>query len=388
MKICFWSTSFQADNQALAYHLAVQPNFEVVAAIDRPAAFRQEAIWRVWPFPGRLLDRQSKKTIKEIEEFAPDVVIVDNHLPKRSLGPRILVLWHGLGWRMDDISGMRDELKKLVGDVTVSNPNFRWQAFGDWDREFTIEHRGIAAENVVALGSAYSDMLVPSSPFRRSFDAGSIVDSYDIDVCNRKVLLFGMTWHHGNLLGHWGDEEELLDRLFSHIRQREAGVIFRLHDRKRYPRKYLATLDRVLDKYDNVHVKFKSESPDSLVDLLVSDVMVSNYSSFANAFYYTGKPCVHIDPVDANATDFVWRRFHRGRVKEEKVDQLEAIWKLSPKEHGGLRASSFDELLAQIDRALDVPSCCAATSREFTDRYVTGVDGETCLRIERFLKSW
>ena len=239
MKICFWSTSFQADNQALACYLANRPEFDVIAAVDHPDAYRDDAVWRILPFNGQLLDRQSRKTRREISKFGADVVIVDNHLPSFSIAPRVLVLWHGFGWRMDDISGMRSKLKKLVGSVTVPNPNFIWQAFGEWDRDFTIEHRKIASDNVMALGSAYSDMLISQSLFRRSFDPSTVVQNYKINVCDQKTVLLGMTWHHGNLLGHWGDEEVLLDRIFSHIHDRGANVIFRLHDRDRYTLKYL-----------------------------------------------------------------------------------------------------------------------------------------------------
>jgi hypothetical protein len=289
---------------------------------------------------------------------------------------------------MDDISGMRRELEALVGDVTRPNPHFVWQAFGDWDREFTIGHRKIAPENVVALGSAYSDVLLPDSPLRRRFDPACVAHRYPIDVVGQKTVLLGVTWHHGNLLGHWGDEQQLLDQLFSHIQSRGANAILRLHDRARYSRELLKQLERTTKAHGHVHVKFKDECPDSLVDLLVSDVMISNYSSFANAFYYTGKPCVHIDPADAAASGLVWRRFRRGRVQEEPVDGLDAIWKMSPEVHGGLRASSFDQLLCALDQALDDPRCCEAQARSFVQRYIERADGTTCDRIAELLLAW
>jgi hypothetical protein len=388
MKICFWSTTFQADNQTLACYLANEPGFEVLAAIDEPAAYRREPGAALLPFRGELIDRKGWFAERTIRRFQPDVVVVDNHLPEARLAPRVFVLWHGFGWRMDDISGMRRQLSKLVGDVTVPNDQFRWQAFGDWDRDFTVSHRRIAAENVLALGSAYSDVLLPGSALQRSFDRRTVADAYPFDVASGKTVLLGMTWHHGNLLGHWGDEPALMDTLFSHLRSRGANVIFRLHDRARYSPQYIKELGRLTQQHTNVHVKFKSENPDSLADLLVSDVMISNYSSFANAFYYTGKPCIHIDPVDASATELVWRRFRGGQVSEEPVEGLDAIWKLRPDVHGGLRASSFDQLLAQVDQALADPSCCEAASRSFVDQYIHGADGTTCRRIADVLQAW
>ena len=199
MKVCFWSTSFQADSQALACYLASQPDFEVVVAMDHPRAYREEAVESILPFTGVLLDRQAPSTRKTLKKFGADVVIVDNHAPTFKIAPRVLVLWHGFGWRVDDISGMRADLRNLVGDVTAPNPNFRWQAFGDWDRNYTINHRRIARENVVTLGSAYSDLLLPSSPARQALDASETANGCAGDFEDRKTVLVGATWHHSGL---------------------------------------------------------------------------------------------------------------------------------------------------------------------------------------------
>ena len=136
-----------------------------------------------------------------------------------------------------------------------------------------------------------------------------------------------------------------------------------------------------------LQLKFKSESPDSLVDLLVSDVLVSNYSSLLNAWYYTGKPSLHVDPHDASAAQQVSYKMRFGLPMPERVS-AEEKWKLPPSEHGGLRATSFEELLAGLDRALREPRCCEEQAARFVQRYIHRADGGTCQRAAEMLRHW
>lgn len=387
LKICFWCTSFQADNQALASYLAAEEGFEVMVAIDRPQRYRGEPVNRVLPFTGRLLDREGPATLAAIEAFAPDVLIVDNHLPPKPLAPRIFVLWHGFGWRVDDLGVMRKHLKKLVGDVTKPNPRFRWQAFGPWDREYRIDHSRFAADNVVALGSAYSDVLAPQSSVRTQFDPQSVQEHYDIDL-SRPTVMVGLSWHHGGALGHWGDDADLHERLVAHIGKAGANVLLRLHDRFRYEDDYVRSMESLARRHPHVALKFKSESPDSLVDVLVSAVMISNYSSFLNAFYYTQRPTIHIDPVAGIGGQHVTRMMKRGKLRIRKVADPMSTWKLSPDDIGGLRARSFEELLGAIDTAMADPDCCRGLAQEFVGRHISHADGTTRERIARYLQQW
>ena len=387
MKICFWATSFQADNQALASYLSRRPGFEVVVALDDPERYRQEPVWNLLPFAGRLLDRQASSTLAALEAFAPDCMIVDNHLPKRRVAPRLYVLWHGYGWRVDDLSTMKRELSRLVGPVDKPNPLFRWHAFGPFDRAYRIEHTGLAPENVVALGSAYSDLLIPAAPHRVTFDSSAVQTHYRLDL-RRPTLLLGMTWHHGGALAHWGDDQQLHEALARHLESRGANLLIRMHDRHRYEARDVARMEQLMATHSNVQLKFKSSSPDSLVDVLSSAVMISNYSSFLNAFYHTGRPSIHIDPMARGGGPSYRRDWRWGRLRVRKVADPLASWKLSPSDVGGLIAHDFPELLACVDRALDTPACCAALSADFNRRHVTSADGRTCERIAVGLEQW
>ncbi len=380
LRICLWSSGFQADSQALAHHLGEQPDVALTIAMDQPARYAADPITRILPIRARLVDRGEKGVARRLRQEGFDLLIVDNHLPDEAIAPRLFVLWHGFGWRVDDLSAMRKELKALVGDATRPNPRLRWQAFGPWDRDYRIRHSGLAPENVVALGSAYSDLLLPEK------EGGRPVGLHPDP--KRKTVLLGLTWHHGAALAQWGDDAELLGRLFDHVTAGGAGVTVRMHDRHRFEPAYLTALDRIAADRSGVRITFRDEHPDSLADLLRSDVMVSNYSSLLNAFYYTRRPTVHLDPHQPGQTGFAYRRWKGGKLRTERVERAEEIWKLDPGEIGGFRARSFDEALAAIDRGLQEPRCCEALARSFTDQYITGADGRTCERITSYLRGW
>ena len=248
MRICFWTTSFQADNQALASYLSRQPGVEVLVALDEPETYRGEAVSELLPIRARFLDRQGRDTPAEIEAFAPDCLIVDNHLPKQRLAEHLYVLWHGYGWRVDDLSTMKRQLHKLVGSVDRPNSNFRWHAFGPWDWSYRTQHSGFAEENVIALGSAYSDLLLPESPSAPRVDPISVQVHYDIDL-TRPTVLMGMTWHHGGALGHWGNDAELHDQLARAIGDAGANLLIRMHDRHRYAPEDVARMLELAARY-------------------------------------------------------------------------------------------------------------------------------------------
>lgn len=386
MRICFWSTSFQADNQALASYLSGLDGTQVWVALDDPERYRREPVNGLLPFSGKLLDRQAAQTLDEIGAFAPDCVIVDNHLPKRRLARRLYVLWHGYGWRVDDLSVMKRELRKLVGSVEEPNRDFRWHAFGELDRAYRVRHSGLAPENVLALGSAYSDLLLPGAPRAPRLDLAAIREHYSIDL-TRPTVLLGMTWHHGGALAHWGDDAELHERLAQHVGARGANLLIRMHDRQRYERADVQRMEELASRHPHVQLKFKSSHPDSLVDLLLSSVLVSNYSSLLNAFYYTGKPTIHIDPIARDRPNY-GRKFRFGTLWTKKLQDPLASWKLPPEDVGGLRAGSFQELLDALSRSLAEPGCCQGAARAFLDRHIVRPDGNSCERIAGSLRDW
>jgi hypothetical protein len=115
--------------------------------------------------------------------------------------------------------------------------------------------------------------------------------------------------------------------------------------------------------------------------------MISNYSSFLNAFYHTRKPTIHINPM-AEGTVHYHRSMRWGRVRSKAVADPLETWKFSPDDIGGLRADNFEQLLEALARSLDDPACCAALSEAYIQRHITDADGQTCRRVTDHLRQW
>src|SRR5690606_6917364 len=105
----------------------------------------------------------------------------------------------------------------------------------------------------------------------------------------------------------------------------------------------------------HVMLKFKDKDPDNYLDMQISDLLLTNYSSIANLYYATGRPTIHIYPVRNADEEFMWRRYTVAGVVKRKVPNARYIWKLPPEEHGGLLAMDFGQLLDSVDRALEDP---------------------------------
>ncbi len=382
MRLCVYATTFQADIQAFTLFAAAQPGVEVVLVVESAEVLGRQAVNSIAPLPASLeiLERGDPALKKALRAFGADVVVIDNHVPALDVAARVLVLWHGYGWRLDDLSTMRKEMKRRWGDPTRPNPNVLWAAFGEVDREYRIAHSRFHPDNVEALGSPYSDLLLPASEFQRAFSRRAAAPHYSVDVATRKTALLALTWHHGSVFGRFGEDEPLFDALFDALARRSCNAIMRMHDRHRFAPDLLAAVERVAARHANVQLKFKDEHPDALVDLSVSDVMVSNYSSILDHFYFLGRPTIHMDPA-AEGGEITYCTWKRGKLRVKRGAAVADVWKLPPDEIGGLRVDSFHALLEGLERALDDPGCCRDLAAGFVARNYVGADGRTCARV-------
>ncbi len=381
VKVLFWNTTFQADVAALARFLCKDSRFDVRVALTDRESYMAEPIQKVLPVPCILWERDSRQTAREIAEFGPDVVVVDNHFPKKKWAPYLFVLWHGFGWKgpndVKEFASVHKAIKKLTGGSGMKpNDRFLWQCFGPTDLEHRHSVSGFARENLASLGAAFTDELL-AAPVTRDQAKAFYPELSGFD----QVVFFAMTWHYGRAFGHFGDDVEIFGRLVGHLRQRGAGVILRMHDRHRFDPDYLQALEGLASRTEGMVIKYKDKDRDSLLDMVVSDVMVSNFSSILNYWYATKKPSIHVYPVRSAQEAFLWRTWKRGKLRITKVPSAEYVWKLPPEENGGLMVHSVDELLAALDRSLDEPDCCRAASQRFIERHMAPVDGHTRERI-------
>jgi hypothetical protein len=375
MRVLVWATTFGADLWSFVRRLDQRSDVELRIVMKEPDGFRHEGVSKLFPLRAPLIRRRVWHEFIGVPGFSPDITLLDNRVPVRGPSKKGFVLWHGFGWKGPndrvEFKVLHSQLRNAFGDPLTPNPNFRWQCFGPWDFEHRTTVSAFHPANCRILGAASHDDL------REPLDRRRAQAYYPFDVVRKKTVLIAPTWHYGELLAHWGSDADLLERLFARLRQREVNVILRLHDSFRFDPTYRALLDGLAARHDNVLLKFKDKNPDNYLDLQVADVLVTNYSSIANLYYATLRPTVHIYPVKSADEAFLWRRYTLAGVRTKQIENARFIWKLPPEDHGGLLARTFEELLEQMDQAIDDPRCCEATARAFLDRHMLGADGRT-----------
>ncbi|MAO64213.1 MAG: hypothetical protein CL666_04375 [Balneola sp.] len=379
MKVLFYASTFGADLLAFALYLERKPNVTTKVLLSDPDQFRQEGISELFPVKAELMKKSIKNYVFKPKGFEPDITIMDNEVPLRAPSPNGLMLWHGFGWKgpndVKEFSWLHKSIRSAWGSAMEPNENFRWQCFGPWDLKHRTEVSGFHPDNCRVLGAASHDLLRDPLPKK------DIQPYYPFDVVNRKTILFAPTWHYGEVFSHWGSDADLFEQLLERADKHDANMIFRLHDSFRFDKKYIQFLEELVERHPNTMLKFKDQNPDNLLDMMVSDTLITNYSSIANLYYATGRPTIHIYPVKDEDEEFMWRKHTAIGTLKTKVDSVKYIWKLPPEEHGGLMAKDFEMLLKQVDKAMEDPDCCKEKSQEFLDEYMLGADGKNCDRI-------
>lgn len=379
MNVLFYASTFGADLLSFAQYLDRKPNVMVKVLLPHPERFEQEGISRLFPLQAELIKKSLKSYFFKPGDFEPDITIMDNKVPLRAPSPYGLMLWHGFGWKgpndVQEFSWLHRSIQAAWGNAMVPNEHFRWQCFGTWDFKHRTEVSGFHPDNCRILGAASHDILRDPLPKEK------MQPYYPFDVINKKTILIAPTWHYGEVFSHWGSDEVLFEKLFNRIDDYDANVILRLHDSFRFDRKYVAFLEELVKNHPNTFLKFKDQNPDNLLDMMVSDALITNYSSIANLYYATGRPTIHIYPVKSKDEDFLWRKHSPFGMRKKTVDSVKYIWKLSPEENGGLMAMDFDMLMEQVDEVFRNPDCCAENAKSFLDNYMLGADGNNCQRI-------
>ncbi|MGA1867796.1 MAG: CDP-glycerol glycerophosphotransferase family protein [bacterium] len=384
MNILIWATTFGGDLWSLTKYLDKRDDTTIKLFVDNPKIYNKEGVASLFPLKAEIFKRHRFLNYYQIPFYKPDVTIIDNRVPFRIISPKGFVLWHGFGWKgpndLKEFKNVHLQLKRAWGDTMQPNPNFRWQCFGLWDFEHRTKISGFHPENCRILGAASHDDL------RQPMDRKYLQHLYPFDIIHRQTILIAPTWHYGEVFAHWGTDADLFDRLITFIDQRKTNVILRMHDSFRFPKSYRGLLKKLEKDHPNLIVKFRDKNPDNYIDMQSADVLITNFSSIANLFYATKRPTIHIYPVKNADEEFMWRRCTKRGIVKQKIDSVRYIWKLPPEDNGGLIVYNFDELLTQIDRALEDPDCCNKKAQEFLDRHMLGADGKTCERIWDSLK--
>ncbi len=382
IRVCVWATTFQANIYSLTKYLISKNLFDIVVVTEESAKYSDEPLAKIRPLKCLFLDKNDSKTLKFIKnEFKPDVTIVDNHYPPEKISQVLVNVWHGFGWKGPEdkkqFASVFREIKKLTG-ISPDKPNnfFKFISAGNTNYEYRINITGFAPENVAPLGQAFTDDIIKND-IKRS----EIIGFYPKEFENKKICLFAPTWHFGRIFSHLGDDIEILERIFKKLETLGAALILRMHDKKRFEPEYLEKLEELAANNPLVLLKYKDTDRDNLLDILVSDIMMSNYSSILTFFYGTGRPTIHIHPVDKKSEISYYRVWKNGAVRTEKAPEKSYIWSLPPEENGGLVAETVEEIEASLKKALNEPLCCKAKSEGFIQKHTAPYDGHTCERI-------
>jgi hypothetical protein len=256
------------------------------------------------------------------------VVVTDNIFPPAFRpGTLLFVPWHGFGWKNPYPNKRERGLGRAFYRDLARRTKLWWTCFGPTDYEQAVRDRGLAPENYKLWGSPYAAKLARAVP----------------QVRQKPLVVFAGTWHHG---GSWMPEH--------FARPSEYDLVFRLHDKKRYPAEYLKRIEGC-----GASVSFKDEQPDHFELLRDASVLVSDYSSILNYWYYTGKPSVHLLPSDVSTF-----RYQEGRSTPTK-----SFWKVDPQDVGGLIGGPSTILDALAD-----PDCCKLKAASFIERHMQAVD--------------
>lgn len=381
IRVIVWATHLQTDILALTAHLDTCADVELLVVTADTAAFRREPIARALGLRARLIDRNDPRTARRVRAFRADVAVADNHVPPKGTAPRLFYMWHGLGWKARgklDLATFYLQVRRLTGtDPRRANPRFLAQCYGPVDRDWRIADWELPRAACVETGMAFAAMLRDPPYELATFGA-----HYGIDVARRKTVLLSITWHSGGIFGGGHGDGAFVRDLLAAVRERGANLLICLHDRHRYPAPLLAELEAVATQPD-CELRFKSDHPDNLSDLLMADVMVSNLSSFLTYFYVLRRPAIHIVPDPAARLDRVTMLFSRFRLQRRV--RSDAAWMIDPADTGGPRASDPHAAIAATLAALDDPAPGAAAAGRWLERHIPRLDGRASARIKQVL---
>lgn len=393
LRVLLWATTLQGESLAVAWHLSRRTDCELLVVAKRPERVRTEPIAALGGFAAELVDRDAPDCDARARSFAADVVLFDNHVPPRRYAPRMVSLWHGLGWKARPRADLRTYYREVarVIDDDPRDPSSRFlaQCYGRRDRDWRTDAWDLDPASCRIVGMPMSDLLL-APPYRRE----DLAPWYpELEIGGRTTVLISLTWHFGRIFpGSWsgpGDvtpmapDVALLRSLVDTALEHDGQVLLCLHDRARYEPSFLAAIEAAMRGLPRVHVKHKDERPDNLADLLLADVMVTNLSSFAAYHYVSGRPSVHLVPRDDAAVTFA--RMRRGRLESRRDD---VDWMNAPTDTGGLVARDEPEAIAALRTAMTDPECCRRRAALWLERRVHGLDGATCERLFGVLREF
>lgn len=279
------------------------------------------------------------------------VIVSDHGLHAMSWLPRLsdirfVDVWHGVpykGWDADDF-----RVQQGFDEIWVSSALMR---------RFYVERFGCRPAQVHVTGYGRTDRLV-----RQDEDQGSLRRALGVPPAPTRLVLFAPTWHHGgggqSVFPFGVGAAKFLDALGAVCREHDAQCLLRTHLNTRLPAGAPAGPYQFVpqDRY-----------PDTEGVLLVSDILICDWSSIAFDFLVLDRPTIFLD---------VPAPFPKG-------------FTLGPEYRFGALAGSLDALCTLLDRYLADPAsyqrdCAEQATAARAAAYDDCADGHAAERyIER-----
>jgi len=145
---------------------------------------------------------------------------------------------------------------------------------------------------------------------------------------NKKTIMYAPTWTRDNFGGgtkgffaNWFDNiEEETKALISFLRNtKNFNVIFRLHDHycRHYKHQVPDHIYSLVKNMDNVLITSMVTNPNSLIELFVSDLLITDYSSIAADYLALDRPIMFIK----SHSDWIWNKENKWFItKEERTE--------------------------------------------------------------------
>jgi hypothetical protein len=116
--------------------------------------------------------------------------------------------------------------------------------------------------------------------------------------------------------------------------------------------------------------------------------MICNFSSFIVFHYFTGKPSIHIQPVDDSKWFIGLPTLKGGRIRGNFRLNTSRLWLYPFRDNGGLLPLTQQQLADDLSRSLEDPTFGQQQAQQFIADKIQNPDGATCNRIIRDLKDW
>lgn len=282
-------------------------------------------------------DRKEKRNIKQKIKLLYNIVtskyiILDDYsrfisIIKVRKGQEICQLWHGAGAfkkfgysrqdknKTDKINGHRNYTK-----VAVTADDIRW---------CYAEGFGVNIDKVKATGMARTDIFFDKENIERK--RNEIYQEYPY-LKGKKVILFAPTYRGKSLKKSYYDYEKLdVDKIYKELKEENYIFIFKWHPGLYYQMKVNNLYPYQLENYENFFYDF-SDKRDINDLLLVTDVLITDYSSVIFDYALLNKPLVYFtyDYEEYNEDRGLYFEFEDyvyGNVAKNTLELINAVKK-------------------------------------------------------------